>query len=118
MSAKKLLEETPVWAKVDDNNLSKKVLIEFAEEYADQQNKDLLKEVEDLKGLIQVSEDKYREVITEKALKSEEITNLKKQLEESKKDLFTISRKNNECSEKWWEQQKEITNLKKQLLNT
>jgi len=34
MTAKKLLEKTPVWAKLPDSNMTKQVLIEFAEEYA------------------------------------------------------------------------------------
>jgi len=38
-----------------------------------------------------------------------------KEIERLKKDLFSISKKNNECSEKWWASQEEITQLKAQI---
>jgi len=45
-TAKEFLEENSIWAKVDDDNLTKKVLIEFAEQYAKQYCEEKMKEIE------------------------------------------------------------------------
>lgn len=51
MTAKELLEQTEVWKKIEDDNLDKKVMIEFAEEYAEHKTKVMKDDIEKIRHI-------------------------------------------------------------------
>lgn len=81
-------------------------------EEADQQNKALLKEVEELKEITEVC---CKPAMEQLIVYEKEITNLKKEVEELKETLLQVSEYNTTLSGDERRAQREIINLKQQL---